>query len=43
VVLLADKPLSILESKKKSDLELDLSEADLRHLYTTMVRVRKMD
>jgi 2-oxoisovalerate dehydrogenase E1 component alpha subunit len=40
---LADKPLSILESKKKSDLELDLSEADLRHLYTTMVRVRKMD
>jgi pyruvate dehydrogenase E1 component alpha subunit len=43
VVHLADKPLSILESKKKSDLELDLSEADLRHLYTTMVRVRKMD
>jgi TPP-dependent pyruvate/acetoin dehydrogenase alpha subunit len=37
------KPLTILESKKKSDLELDLSEADLRHLYTTMVRVRKMD
>ena len=40
---MADKPLSILESKKKSDLELDLSEADLRHLYATMVRVRKMD
>lgn len=37
------KPLSILESKKKGDLELDLSEADLRHLYTTMVRVRRMD
>jgi 2-oxoisovalerate dehydrogenase E1 component alpha subunit len=35
--------LTILESKKKSDLELDLSEADLSHLYTTMVRVRKMD
>ncbi|HUR61269.1 MAG TPA: thiamine pyrophosphate-dependent dehydrogenase E1 component subunit alpha [Candidatus Thermoplasmatota archaeon] len=39
---MADKPLSILESKKK-DLELDLSDADLRHLYTTMVRVRRMD
>ncbi|MEA3190399.1 MAG: pyruvate dehydrogenase component alpha subunit [Thermoplasmata archaeon] len=37
-----DKPLSILESKKK-DLELDLSDTDLRKLYTTMVRVRKMD
>jgi pyruvate dehydrogenase E1 component alpha subunit len=40
---MADKPLSILESKKKSDLDLDLSDADLKHLYTTMVRVRKMD
>ncbi len=39
---MADKPLTLLESKKK-DLELDLSDADLRHLYTTMVRVRKMD
>ena len=40
---MGDKPLSILESKKKSDLELDLSDADLKHLYTTMVRVRRMD
>ncbi|MFO1535688.1 MAG: thiamine pyrophosphate-dependent dehydrogenase E1 component subunit alpha, partial [Thermoplasmatota archaeon] len=34
-------PLSLLESKRKGDL--DLSETDLRKLYTTMVRVRKMD
>jgi pyruvate dehydrogenase E1 component alpha subunit len=34
-------PLSLLESKRKGDL--DLSDADLRNLYTTMVRVRKMD
>lgn len=39
---MADKPLTLLESKKK-DLELDLSDTDLRKLYTTMVRVRKMD
>jgi 2-oxoisovalerate dehydrogenase E1 component alpha subunit len=39
---MADKPLTILESKRK-DLELDLSDTDLKKLYTTMVRVRKMD
>ncbi len=39
---MSDKPLSLLESKKK-DLELDLSATDLRKLYTTMIRVRKMD
>jgi pyruvate dehydrogenase E1 component alpha subunit len=39
---MADKPLTLLESKKK-DLDLDLSDTDLRKLYTTMVRVRKMD
>lgn len=37
-----EKPLSILESKKK-DLGLDLSDNDLRDLYTTMVRVRRLD
>ncbi len=36
------KPLTLLESKKK-DLGLDLSEEDLRKLYVTMVRTRKMD
>lgn len=36
-----DKPLTLLDSKKKSDL--DLSDTDLKKLYTTMVRVRKMD
>src|SRR5687768_6834699 len=40
---MSDKPLTILESKKKSDLELDLSATDLEKLYNTMVRVRKMD
>jgi pyruvate dehydrogenase E1 component alpha subunit len=39
---MADKPLTLLESKKK-DLELDLSDTDLRKLHQTMVRVRKMD
>lgn len=39
---MADKPLTLLESKKK-DLDLDLSDTDLRKLYATMVRVRKMD
>ncbi|MEA3202889.1 MAG: pyruvate dehydrogenase component alpha subunit [Thermoplasmata archaeon] len=39
---MADKPLTILESKKK-DLELDLSDTDLKKLYATMVRVRRMD
>ncbi|MCA1819115.1 MAG: thiamine pyrophosphate-dependent dehydrogenase E1 component subunit alpha, partial [Halobacteriales archaeon] len=39
---MAEKPLTILESKKK-DLELDLSDTDLKRLYTTMVRVRRMD
>jgi len=37
-----DKPLTLLESKKK-DLGLDLSDTDLKKLYATMVRVRKMD
>lgn len=36
------RPLSLLESRKK-DLGLDLSDEDLRRLYTTMVRTRKMD
>ncbi len=36
------RPLTLLESRKK-DLGLDLSEEDLRRLYTTMVRTRKMD
>jgi len=36
-------PLTLLESKRKGDLDLDLSDTDLRKLYTTMVRVRKMD
>ncbi len=39
---MADKPLTLLESKKK-DLGLDLSDTDLKKLYTTMVRVRRMD
>ncbi|MHB8632664.1 MAG: thiamine pyrophosphate-dependent dehydrogenase E1 component subunit alpha [Thermoplasmatota archaeon] len=39
---MSEKPLTILESKKK-DLGLDLSEKDLRELYTTMVRVRRLD
>ena len=37
-----DKPLSLLEAKKK-DPELDLSDTDLRKLYATMIRVRRMD
>ena len=36
------KPLSLLESKKK-DLGLDLSDDDLKRLYTAMIRVRKLD
>ncbi len=40
--LMAEKPLTLLESKKK-DLGLDLSEDDLRKLYAVMVRTRKMD
>jgi pyruvate dehydrogenase E1 component alpha subunit len=40
---MSDKPLTILESKRKGDLELDLSATDLKKLYATMVRVRKMD
>lgn len=36
------KPLTLLESRKK-DLGLDLSKDDLLKLYTTMIRVRKMD
>lgn len=36
------RPLTLLESRKK-DLGLDLSGEDLRKLYTTMVRTRKMD
>ncbi len=36
------KPLTLLESRKK-DLGLDLSAEDLRKMYTTMVRTRKMD
>ena len=36
------KPLTLLESRKK-DLGLDLSDEDLRKMYTAMVRVRKMD
>jgi pyruvate dehydrogenase E1 component alpha subunit len=36
-------PLSLLESRRKGDGDLDLSDTDLRKLYTTMVRVRKMD
>ncbi len=39
---MTQKPLTLLESRKK-DLGLDLSDNDLRELYTTMVRVRKMD
>lgn len=39
---MASRPLSLLESRKK-DLGLDLSDEDLRKMYTTMVRVRKMD
>jgi 2-oxoisovalerate dehydrogenase E1 component alpha subunit len=39
---MASRPHSLLESRKK-DLGLDLSDEDLRKLYTTMVRVRKMD
>jgi 2-oxoisovalerate dehydrogenase E1 component alpha subunit len=41
-VRLPEKPLSLLESRKK-DLELDLSDTDLKKLHATMVRVRKMD
>lgn len=37
-----NKPLSLLESRKQ-DLGLDLSDDDLRKMYTTMVRTRKMD
>lgn len=37
-----EKPLTLLESRKK-DLGLDLSEKDLKEMYTAMVRVRKMD
>lgn len=37
-----NKPLTLLESRK-SDLGLDLSAEDLRKMYTTMVRTRKMD
>jgi pyruvate dehydrogenase E1 component alpha subunit len=40
---LSDKPLSILESRNKAELSLDLSDTDLRRLHTAMVRVRKMD
>ncbi len=36
------KPMTILESRKQ-DLGLDLSDDDLRKMYTTMVRTRKMD
>ncbi|MGB1586440.1 MAG: thiamine pyrophosphate-dependent dehydrogenase E1 component subunit alpha [Thermoplasmatota archaeon] len=36
------KPITLLESRKK-DLGLDLSDEDLRRMYTTMVRTRKMD
>ncbi len=36
------KPTTLLESRKK-DLGLDLSHEDLRKMYTTMVRTRKMD
>ncbi len=36
------KPITLLESRKK-DLGLDLSDEDLRKMYTAMVRTRKMD
>ncbi|MGB0652823.1 MAG: pyruvate dehydrogenase (acetyl-transferring) E1 component subunit alpha [Thermoplasmatota archaeon] len=39
---MTQRPTTLLESRKK-DLGLDLSDSDLRELYTAMVRVRKMD
>jgi len=39
---MTSKPQSLLESRKK-DLGLDLSDEDLKRLYETMVRVRKLD